>query len=187
LILAGWAVTQAASAATDEIVFNLDPAQTEIYFTLSDVLHTVHGTFHLKSGTIRFDPTTGGASGAVVVDVASGASGSAARDRKMHKDVLESVRYPEAVFTPHHVEGHMAPEGSTELQVHGLLKIHGTAHEMAFQVHVQTKGDQLTAIFHSEIPYVNWGMKNPSTLFLRVSDKVLLDIHAGGHQSLAAR
>jgi len=31
------------------------------------------------------------------------------------------------------------------------------------------------------IPYVQWGMKNPSTFILRVSDKINLDIAASGH------
>ena len=185
-MLASFAAAQAAPTAADEVAFELDPAHTEIHFTLSDVLHTVHGTFQLKSGLIRFDPATGNASGDVVVDVASGASGSAARDRKMHKDVLESVRYPEAVFSPDRVEGHIVQDGTAGVQVHGLFKIHGTAHEITFQAQVQTKGDQLTATLHSEIPYVKWGMKNPSTLFLKVSDKVQLDIHATGHERSVA-
>jgi polyisoprenoid-binding protein YceI len=170
-----------ASSATDEIVLELNPAQTEINFTLPDVLHTVHGTFQLKSGTVRFDPATGAASGTVIVDVSSGASGSPARDRKMHKEILESRRYPEAVFTPERVEGRLASEGVAELQVHGLLNIHGGKHEMIFQARVETKGDQLVANMHSVLPYVQWGMKNPSTFILRVSDKVQLDIRATGH------
>ncbi|HXI39873.1 MAG TPA: hypothetical protein VNH83_07835, partial [Bryobacteraceae bacterium] len=48
-----------AANATDEIVLELNPGQTEINFTLPDVLHTVHGAFQLKSGTVRFDPATG--------------------------------------------------------------------------------------------------------------------------------
>lgn len=172
---------QAVPSATDEIVYELNPAQTEINFTLPDVLHTVHGTFQLKSGTVRFDPATGAASGAVIVDVTSGASGSAARDRKMHKEILESGRYPEAVFTPERVEGRFSPEGVAELQVHGLFKIHGGEHEIIFQTRVETKGDQLVVNMHGVLPYVQWGMKNPSTFILRVSDKVQLDIHATGH------
>ena len=35
-----------------------------------------------------------------------------------------------------------------------------------------------TAKIHFTIPYVKWGLKNPSTLFLRVSDKVDIDIAA---------
>jgi hypothetical protein len=30
------------------------------------------------------------------------------------------------------------------------------------------------------MPYVKWGMKNPSTLLLRVSDQVEIDVHASG-------
>ncbi len=179
-LLACGAVLGAANA-TDEIVLELNPAQTEINFTLPDVLHTVHGTFQLKSGTVRFDPATGAASGAVIVDVSSGASGSPARDRRMHKEILESGRYPEAVFTPTRVEGRFSAEGVAELQLHGLFKIHGGEHEMIFQTRVETKGDQLVANMHGVLPYVKWGMKNPSTFILRVSDKVLLDIRATGH------
>jgi len=181
VILFACGAAQAVPSATDEIVYELNPAQTEINFTLPDVLHTVHGTFQLKSGTVRFDPATGAASGAVIVDVTSGASGSAARDRKMHKEILESGRYPEAVFTPERVEGRFSPEGAAELQVHGLFKIHGGEHEIIFQTRVETKGDQLVVNMHGVLPYVQWGMKNPSTFILRVSDKVQLDIHATGH------
>lgn len=176
-----FAATPAISRSTDEIVLELDPAQTEIHFSLPDVLHTVHGTFQLKSGTVRFEPATGKASGAIVVDVASGESGSPARDRKMHNDILESQRYPEAIFIPERTEGRFASEGISELQVHGLFKMHGTEHEMTFQTRVDAQGDQLVVNLHSVIPYVQWGMKNPSTFILRVSDKVQLDIRATAH------
>jgi polyisoprenoid-binding protein YceI len=72
-----------------EAVLELDPAQTHIEFTLAGALNTVHGTFKLKSGTIRFDPATGKAGG-LVVGVTSGNSGGGSRDHKMHKDVLAS-------------------------------------------------------------------------------------------------
>jgi polyisoprenoid-binding protein YceI len=81
----------------DTVTF--DPAQTSVDFTLADVLHTVHGAFTLRSGVIHFDPETGKASGSLVVDAGSGDSGGGARDRRMHKNILESGRYPEIVFT----------------------------------------------------------------------------------------
>src|SRR5579862_8613737 len=41
--------------AAAESTVELDPARTTISFTLADVLHTVHGTFTLKRGSITFD------------------------------------------------------------------------------------------------------------------------------------
>jgi polyisoprenoid-binding protein YceI len=130
------------------------------------VLHTVHGSFLLKRGDIRFDAATGKASGELVVDATSGASGSGARDRNMHKNVLESARYPEIVFRPDRVEGKVTLEGTSHVGLHGMFSIHGAEHEIT-----------LPAAIAFAVPYVQWGMKNPSTLFLRVSDKVEISIH----------
>src|SRR5450432_1907668 len=88
----------AAMASAQEMVLKYDAAQTTAAFTLSDVLHTVQGTFQEKRGEIHFDPASGKVSGEIVFDATSGRSGSDARDRKMHKDVLESGRYPEISF-----------------------------------------------------------------------------------------
>lgn len=169
-----------------EMVLDLDPAQSEVNFTLPDVIHTVHGTFKLKGGAISFDPATGKAAGEVIVDVTSGDSGSPARDRRMHKDILESSRYPTAVFAPDRFAGQFGPDGTADLQVHGLFKIHGAEHEVTFPMRIQMQGEQITATTHFVVPYVKWGMKNPSNFFLHVSDKVQIEIHATGHTHPAA-
>lgn len=70
-----------------------DPSHTTIHWTLGSLLHTVHGTFQLKSGTIHFDPSAGKASGELIVDALSGSSGSESRDKRMHRNILESARY----------------------------------------------------------------------------------------------
>ena len=171
------------SVRAEEIVFDLDQAQTDIKFTLADVLHTVHGAFQLRKGTIRYDPATGKAGGEVIVDVGSGNSGGGARDRKMHKEVLESARFPDAVFSPTSVDGKFQPQGTSELEVHGLFQIHGASHELTLHAHVETSGDRLTTVLRSELTYTQWGIKNPSTLFLRVSDKVQLEIRASGRRN----
>jgi len=155
----------------------IDPAQTKVEFTLPDVLHTVHGSFTLKRGTLRFDPATGQASGELVVDAASGASGSSMRDRRMHQTILETDRYPDIIFRPDSVHGKLAPLGPSQLQLHGQFIIHGAAHEISMPVQVDASGGQYTATANFTVPYVQWGMKNPSTLFLRVSDKVEISIH----------
>src|SRR6266699_3112144 len=105
-------VTLLASLATaawaQETAFHLDPAQTSVKFTVGDVLHTVRGTFQLKHGALQFEPASGKISGEIVVDATSGESGSGMRDRKMHKEVLESGLFPEISSRPDRVEGAVA-------------------------------------------------------------------------------
>ncbi len=171
----------AALASAQEKVFQLDPAHSRVNFTLGDVLHTVHGTFQLKSGTIRFNPATGEASGSLVVDATSGNSGNQSRDRRMHGQILQDQTYPEIVFTPQHVSGKLEPEGTSQIELQGLMSLHGQQHPMTVAMPVQLSHDQASADVHFVVPYVKWGLKNPSTFILRVSDKVNIDVHAVGH------
>src|SRR5580692_11608914 len=97
--------TCAETLRAQETTLELDPANSRIEFTLAATLHTVHGTFALKSGTIHFNPSKGTASGVVVVDATSGNSGNSGRDHKMHAEILESQRYPEITFTPTKMSG----------------------------------------------------------------------------------
>jgi polyisoprenoid-binding protein YceI len=158
----------------------LDAAQGRVEFTLGDVLHTVHGTFHFKRWNMVFDPVTGAASGELVVDATSGDSGNKARDRKMHKEILESEKYPEFIFVPQHIRGNLAPEGSSQIQVDGLMTMHGASHPLTLNVHVTITGGVAIADASFAVPYVSWGLKNPSTFILRVNDKVDMAVHVGG-------
>ena len=175
-----------AFLSAQEAVLELDPTQTHIEFILADFLHSVHGTFKLKSGTIRFDPATGKAGGLVVVDVTSGESGNGSRDHKMHKDILESRKYPEATFTPVRVTGRLEAQGDSPIDLSGIFKLHGKEHELTLATTVRRGGDQLTASTHLEIPYVDWGLKDPSTLFLRVDSQVEIDIKTVGRITMPA-
>jgi polyisoprenoid-binding protein YceI len=170
----------AAWAAASGISFQLDPHQTNITFTLGDVLHTVRGSFQLKQGSLHLDPATGNFTGAIVVDAKSGASGNGMRDRKMNKEVLESDRYPEVSFRPDHIQGNISLQGNSSPHVHGIFTIHGTDHELTVPAEVQISGDHWSATMHFSVPYAQWGMKNPSTLFLRVSETVDIDLTASG-------
>ena len=165
-----------------DTVLELDPAQTRVEFTLGDLLHTVHGSFQLKRGSIKFDTGSGKAAGELVVDAASGSSGSGARDHRMNTNILESVLFPDIVFRPDLIEGKLAHEGPSQVQLHGMFSIHGAGHELTIPLAVEASGGQFTASGHFVVPYVKWGMKNPSTLILRVSDKVQIDIHAVAHR-----
>ncbi len=159
--------------------FQVDPLQSNVKFTLGDVLHTVHGTFKVKRGTLELEPA-GKISGEIVVDAASGDSGSGMRDRKMNKEVLESAKYPEIAFRPDRIEGPITNPGKSSVMVHGVFSIHGAEREITVPATVDTSADHWTANVHFSVPYAKWGMKNPSTLFLRVNDTVEIDLVAAG-------
>jgi polyisoprenoid-binding protein YceI len=168
------------AAAARDVAFRLDPQQTKISFTLGDVLHTVRGTFHLKEGSLHFDPASGRLMGEIVVDARSGETGGGMRDRKMHREVLESERFPEIAFRPDRVEGTVLLQGKSSVGVHGIFAIHGSDHELTVPAEVEMSGDRWTATLHFAVPYAKWGMKNPSTLFLKVSETVDIDLTAAG-------
>jgi len=163
--------------------FTLDAQHTTINFTLGDVLHTVRGTFRLKQGSVALDPPSGKFAGEIVVDARSGESGSGMRDRKMHREVLESDRYPDITFRPDHVEGALSPQGKSSVRVHGIFTMHGTDHELTVPAEVEISPDHWAATLHFAVPYAKWGLKNPSTLFLRVSESVDIDLIAIGNVS----
>jgi polyisoprenoid-binding protein YceI len=181
IVLFAWLLLLPSMAAAQQIAVNLDPAQTKIEWTLGDVLHTVHGTFKMKSGTVSFDPTSGTASGLIIVDATSGESGNHARDKKMHKEVLESWRYREITFTPQRVIGHVVQNGNSTIQVQGLFHVHGSDHDLTLSIPLAINGNEVKASTSFVVPYQDWGMKNPSNFFLRVENKVTVNVSAVGH------
>jgi polyisoprenoid-binding protein YceI len=165
-------------AAESRVQF--DPGATRVEYTLGTTFHTVHGTFRFKSGSVRFDPAGGKASGLLSVDATSGQSGDQARDNRMHKDILQTSKYPDITFAPDSIDGAVKLDGDSQVMVRGTFGIHGGQHEitMPAQVHISNGEVSLTSSF--DIPYMEWGIKNPSTLIFRVNKTVKIDIQAAG-------
>jgi polyisoprenoid-binding protein YceI len=168
------------AASAQQTTLQLDPAKTTVTFTLDAALHSVHGNFSVKPGALEFDPASGRVSGEILVDAKSGLTGNGMRDRKMHHEVLESADYPEISFRPDRINGTVANPGKSSVMVHGMFRIHGTDREITVPAQVEFSSDRWTATVHFTVPYAKWGMKNPSTLFLRVSDSVEIDLAAAG-------
>ena len=171
---------QAAPATSAETVLTLDPAQSKVRFTVDTTLHTVHGTFNLKSGNVHFDPETGKASGEIIVFATSGESGSDGRDARMHGEILESAKFPDAVFHPTQVEGKVSPSGTYDVKLHGTLNLHGTDHDLTALVHAELAGDHWKGTAKFEVPHVAWGIKDPSNFFLKVKHVANLELEMSG-------
>jgi polyisoprenoid-binding protein YceI len=187
LVLSALPQHAAPHTPSSELVFELDPVQSKVHWTLGTTLHTVHGTFALKKGSLHLDPASGKASGEIVVDATSGNSGNDGRDKKMHKEVLESGRYAEVVFRPDRVDGKIATQGTSTVQVHGTIVFHGSQHELTVPVRAELAGDHWTGSAKFNVPFIDWGLKNPSSFFLKVNHVVEIELELKGRlQSSAA-
>jgi polyisoprenoid-binding protein YceI len=172
--------TQMAPATTQEVVLQLDPEQSKVHYTVDSTLHTVHGTFALKSGAVHFDEESGKAGGEIVVSATSGNSGNSSRDGRMHKEILQTAKYPDAVFRPEQIEGKVEREGTSDVKLHGVILLHGQEHEIVASVHAELAGDHWKGIAKFEVPYVQWGIKDPSNWLLKVKPVVSVEVEMTG-------
>ena len=155
---------------------NVDPSKSEIHFTLGDPLHAVHGTFRVQTGKIYFDQKGGQMSGGIAVDARSGESGNGSRDRKMTEEELKAPSFNTVTFTPKRFGGTLAPLGDSGIVVDGTFTLLGTPHEISVPMQVHLDGSQCKVTGAFLIPYVKWGMKDPSTFILHVGKEVTIDL-----------
>jgi len=170
----------APKTAVGSQVFTIDPVQSSVHWTLGSSLHTVHGSFALKSGRLQVDPATGKASGEIIVDATSGESGNDGRDKKMHKEVLESGKFGEIVFRPDSITGKIETPGDATIQIHGTFVLHGSEHELAVPAQANLSGDHWTGSAKFGIPFIEWGLKNPGTWLLKVEHSVNVELELKG-------
>ncbi len=158
-----------------------DNTATKIEWILVGNVHTVHGTFQLKQGEVNFDPANGNLSGELVVDTDSGDSGSAARDKRMKKEVLETDKFPEVRLSVKKLEGSITAESPSSVRLSGQLKIHGASHEVSIPLQVTLRGGEFSGKGKFVVPYVEWGMKDPSNFLFKVNKTVEIDVETAGH------
>jgi polyisoprenoid-binding protein YceI len=174
------AVPAAVAANAGNVTVSLDPAQSKINWTLGSTLHTVHGTFTLKRGTLKFDPASGSASGEFVADATSGQTGNDSRDKKMHGEILESGRYGEVIFRPDRVNGKVLAQGACSVQLHGTFVLHGGEHELTVPVQAELNGNRWKGSANFSVPYIQWGLKSPNTFLLKADPVVQIELELSG-------
>jgi len=168
------------TAWAEPLVLRLLPDKTSLTFTVNATGHAIDGAIALASGEIRFDTDTGAASGEVTIDLRRAGTGNRLRDREMHSTVLESEKYPVATFRPRRVVGSFARSGPSELMLAGILGFHGVDRSLTLPIQVVVDGNTITAATAIDIPYVAWGLRNPSLLFLRVAPIATVSLKTEG-------
>jgi polyisoprenoid-binding protein YceI len=173
------AVLATGTVHAEPRVLVLDPAASKVGFTLDATGHDVEGTMAVRSGRLSFDDS-GAASGEIVLDLQSARTGNDSRDKTMHEQVLETKRFPTAVFRAESIEGAVAPSGTSQVTLGGTLSFHGGEHKVKLPARVDVQNGRVTADTKLTIPYVEWGLHDPSVMILRVAKVVTVDVHAQG-------
>lgn len=174
------AVMLAPAARAQDQSLAVNPSASEVKMTLKTTHELVNGTFRVQSGSIAFDRGTPKISGLISVLSGSGNTGNGSRDRKMNKDILKVEQYATVSFEPKSYAGAIAPSGDSTIQVTGIFTLLGTPHEITVPVLLHLDGSSATAKAHFVVPYVQWGLKNPTFLFWKVDKDVVIDLDLVG-------
>lgn len=166
--------------AAAERTLTIDPAASKVDFKLGATGHDVEGSFRVDGGSLTFDDATGAMSGEIRVDAKSAKTGSGSRDKTMHGDVLESVKFPLFTFKAHKLEGHVADTGRSSVKLHGILSMHGADHAIVMPASVEVNDGKVSAKATFSVPFIEWGLHDPSLLFLRVEKSVAVTVTASG-------
>ena len=101
----------------------------------------------------------------------------------MNKEILKVEQYATVSFEPKSYVGTIAPSGESTIQVTGIFKLLGTPHEITIPLRVGLDGTTATAKTHFVVPYVQWGLKNPSFLIWKADNDVAIDLSLTGRLS----
>ena len=174
------AVILAPVALAQQQTFVANPDASEVKMTLKTTREVVNGTFHIQSGSLEFESSVAKMSGSVVVLAGSGKTGNGSRDKKMNKDILEVEQHATVSFEPKSYAGAIAPSGDSTIQVSGIFTLLGTPHEITIPILVHLEGTTATAKAHFVVPYIQWGLKDPSFLFWKADKDVAIDLFLTG-------
>ncbi len=180
LLSAALVISSSFVCHAQEITVVANAEKSHIDFTVADNLHTVHGTFQMKEGKLMLNPAAHKISGSLIVNVQSGNSGNNLRDHRMHKEILESERYPLSTFTAESLEGEIAQNGDSSVKVRGNLNLHGADHPMMLDVLIHRDGNAISAKTKFGIPFVDWGMRDPSSFIFHMEKTVQVDVEISG-------
>ena len=167
-------------AAWSQQHYKVDPAASEIHFDVGASDGAVKGTFRVSSGEFTLDPASGAMTGTVAVDAASGDSGNKKRDKNMANNQMKAQTYTTVTFAPTRFTGQIKDSGDSTGQVDGNFTLIGQAHPISVPMNVHLDGDHFTATGNFVVPYVSWGMKDPSWFVMKVEKQVKIDLKLAG-------
>jgi polyisoprenoid-binding protein YceI len=161
----------------------IQSTDSRVTFVVDATLHKVHGRVELVDSELRFDPETGDIEGQLLIDATSADTGNKKRDRKMHASVLRSSEHPTIVLETRNTEGLWLPDDASSLILHASLRLLDVDHDVSIPLTVTADESGLRVEGSFVIPYVAWGLENPSRFMLRVGKEVEIQFDLRGSLS----
>jgi polyisoprenoid-binding protein YceI len=179
---------EAGTTASDGvIVFTIVQAESEVRFTLDELLSnvptTVVGATDQVSGEIAIDPMTPASSkvGVILINARTFVTDNNFRNRAIKNQILDTAEYEFINFTPTSITGF--PENPTvgealEFQITGDLTIRDIAHEVTFDVTVSVVSEtRLEGSASAVVARGDYDLKIPNVPRVAdVDEEVLIEI-----------
>ncbi|MGA7859528.1 MAG: YceI family protein [Terracidiphilus sp.] len=178
-----FAVILAPVALAQHQTFDVNPDASQVMMTLNTTHEVVNGTFHIHSGLVGYDRSNPKMSGLIIVLPDSGKTGNNSRDKKMHNDILKVDQFTTITFAPKTYTGTIASSGDSTILVSGVFTLLGNPHDLTIPMQIHIDGSKATARAHFVVPYVQWGLKDPSFMFWKAEHDVAIDLDLVGQLS----
>jgi polyisoprenoid-binding protein YceI len=147
------------------LVYRINPAKAEAGFDLKATMHTVHGKTTRVTGEVTVDEAPDGAmalSGRIEVGAASLDTGNSSRDKTMHGESLDVVKYPLIVLVPQQYD----PKTGT---LTGALTIRDVTRPVSIAAKLdRPAADRIVVTGTFEVPWLEFGVPDPSFAIVRV-------------------
>ncbi len=154
----------------------IDPAASELTFSISRPGETIDGTAREFGGEVVLDPSDPSRGSSVVLRVrtASLATGNRLRDHRMRGSHLEADRFPEIVFRSKSIQvgEDRGDAGRRRALVEGALSLHGVERTVLVPAVIRYDNDTLTAEGSVDLTYSDYGIPIPRFLWLVMDDTI---------------
>ena len=104
-------------------------------------------------------------------------------DKKMDKDILQVEKYAAVSFEPKSYNGNIALSGDSTIQVTGVFTLLGSPHDITIPMQVHVDSSKATAKAQFVIPYIQWGLKDPSFMIWKADKDVTISLSLAGSLS----
>ena len=101
----------------------------------------------------------------------------------MNKDILKVDQFNTVSFAPKTYDGTIGASGDSTFQVSGVFTLLGTPHDLTIPMQIHIDGSKATAKGQFVVSYVQWGVKNPSSLIWKAENNVGIDLNLVGQIS----